>query len=51
MRIFLLLTTAVLSSAAAFAGIAITEPRDGATVPLLVDFVFSPLRDIRLCGS
>ena len=36
-RIFLLLTAAVLSSTAAFAGIAITEPKDGATVPLLAD--------------
>ena len=36
-RIFLLLTAAVLSSTAAFAGIAITEPKDGATVPLLTD--------------
>ena len=37
MKFLLILATAALSSTAAFADIAITEPKDGATVPLLTD--------------
>lgn len=37
MKFLLILATAALSSTAAFADIAITEPKDGAMVPLLTD--------------